>query len=99
MDSEQYKTRRQQQLEKELKKRELEDREFHRSVIVHKPFREWLDRIADRYGYLGMPHERTAYDQGANDAVRAIINAFVKCSPEGAQWLADYAEKFSKETK
>jgi len=94
-----FRSRRQEELEQALRKREEEERLLREDVMNCRPFRIWLSSIADKYGYLATPSERSPYEQGANNAIRHLINGFVKGTSMGAPWLSEYAEKFYKETK
>lgn len=95
-----YRRRGQKELEEALKKRAEEERRLAEDVMACKPFRDWLTALATKYGYLSTPMERKPYDQGANDAVRNLINNLVKTTSEGPRWLSEYASSYlKKETK
>jgi len=93
-----YRSRRQEALEKALRDREEAERALREDVMKCRPFRVWLASLADRYGYLATPSERCPYDQGANDAIRNLVNGFVNGTSMGASWLGEYAGRNYRET-
>ena len=52
-----YVSRRAEEAERELAARNREDRALNDELMASEAFRRFLDRLADRYGYLVVPGE------------------------------------------
>ena len=91
-----YVSRRAEEAERELAARNREDRALNDELMASDAFRRFLDRLADRYGYLSVPGEVSDYQRGANDAVRHILNQCATNSASGSEWIRDYAARAAK---
>ena len=92
-----YVSKRAEETKKELAERNREDRALNDELMASDAFRRFLDRLAERYGYLSVPPVESDYQRGANDAVRHILNQFATNSASGSEWIRDYAARAARE--
>lgn len=88
-----YESRRDREFAEAQKKERIRMMERADALMANADFCEWLEGVADAAGLLAACPRLDEYRAGFQEALKTTVAGFVKASPRGAKWMADYVAK------
>ena len=88
-----YESRRDKEFAEAQKKGRVRMMERADALLANADFCEWLEGVADTAGLLAVCPRLDEYRAGFQEALKMTVASFVKASPRGAKWMAEYVTK------
>ena len=88
-----YESRRNKEFAEAQKKERIRMMERADALLANADFCEWLEGVADAAGILTARPRLDEYASGFQEALKMTVASFVKASPRGAKWMAEYVAK------